>query len=451
MDGYLAAANKKGIKYDAVAVHPYANVDGGILGPNDGDKLTEDLLKLLDKHGYPSSTPIIYTEAWNVPETYVPEWEAGDCYDYYANGKASYDFGHREVLHAGSLARLFLTGLKYWPRLESINCWTSRGWLDQHLAPIAAMLGVNTLGHHFSDVEYVGEIKTYADVRGYVFKRKTDSKAVAAIWTTNHEIERGKKDSHIFKVNFTEAVRVFDLMGNERSLEKDAKNPKVTLLPVSFVPVILESDDPQTLLNSLKCAKSATAVTWESVSNNDPNEIAVKNAAMRIEGKVDWAKIPYAKGYEGMKVQFAWDTQKLCLRIEKAKLAAGEKLVLTLDCAADGRKRALSNEDEMNDDDYVYEFTPPSGLSSGRCTVERKKAVYHQLADGINMATKKEVSEKVDCVFTPNGNGGAVYELNLDLRYIEPIVLREGYVAGCGIFAMAPLKPSTWPLIVLRK
>jgi hypothetical protein len=67
------------------------------------------------------------------------------------------------------------------------------------------------------------------------------------------------------------------------------------------------------------------------------------------------------------------------------------------------------------------------------------------------MATKKEVAEKVDCIFTPNEKGGGVYEFTLSLRYIEPIVLREGYIAGCGIFIGDVSKPSQWPLFVLRK
>jgi hypothetical protein len=451
MDGYLKEANKKGVKYDAVAVHPYVNVDGGLLGKNDGDVLTADLLSLLDKYGYPSSTPIVFSEAWNVPETYVPEWEAGECYDYYSNGKVSYDFGHREILHAGSLARLFITGLKYWPRLESINCWTSRGWIDQHLSPIAAMLAVNTLGHHFPDVEYYGEVKTYADVRGYVFKRKTDQKAVAVLWSTNHELERGRQDAHIFNVRLPKDVRIFDLMGNERRLAKNVNNQEISILPVSFTPVIIECDNPQSLLIALKGAKSETAIKWESIASDDPNETALKNDAMTFDRNVDWAKIPYAKGYDSMKVKFAWNWEKLLIRVEKDNIVGNGKLILTLDCAADGRKNARNNEDTMNEDDYVYEFVPLNGLVAGRCGVERTKAVYHQLADGVNMATKKEVAEKVDCVFTPDGKGGGVYEFTLSLRYIEPIALREGYVAGCGIFLDKPSKPSQWPLFVLRK
>lgn len=257
INAYLEEANKRGFKYDAVAVHPYGNVDGGILGPVDGDKWTQKLLDVLAKHGYPDTTPIIYTESWNVCETYVPEWEAGPCYDYYGNGKPTYDFGHRERLHAGSLARLYLTGLKYWPRLKSINSWLSRVWLDQELSPIAACAAVNTLGNHLPDVAFVGEVKTQADILGYVFRRKTDGRGVAALWTRDREVERGRCEGPALEAVLPPGTQVFDLMGTERTVPaimptggSHAKH----LIRLSPLPVLLEADDPAALLVALQTA-----------------------------------------------------------------------------------------------------------------------------------------------------------------------------------------------------
>ena len=50
----------------------------------------------------------------------------------------------------------------------------------------------------------------------------------------------------------------------------------------------------------------------------------------------------------------------------------------------------------------------------------------------------------------PDGTGG-VYEVNFAQRYIEPLMLRPGFLAGLGLaFGSAELtKPSAWPLVEL--
>lgn len=455
INAYLEEANKRGFKYDAVAVHPYGNVDGGILGSGDGDEWTQKLLDVLKRHGYPDTTPIIYTEAWNVCETYVPEWEAGPCYDYYGNGKPTYDFGHRERLHAGSLARLYLTGLKYWPRLKSINSWTSRAWLDQELSPIAACAAVNTLGNHLPDVAFAGEVKTYADVLGYVFRRKTDGRGVAALWTRNREVERGRREGPALETVLPPGTRAFDLMGTERTVPETLPNDGSRakhLIRLSPLPVLLEADDPAALLRALQAATSKDAVTWESLKRADPNADAPRTQAASVPaGRTDWTKVAASPCYTDADVRIAWNWEGLRIRVKKDVLPKDGRLTIAFDCGANGRAHALADEDRLDDDDYRYDFIAPQGLKAGRCTTVRVHEVYHQLADGVNMPRKAEAAEKVSCTFTPAGAGG-VYEVLFQQRYLEPLMLRPGFLAGLGIsFGEAgPGKPSAWPLFVLK-
>jgi len=68
-----------------------------------------------------------------------------------------------------------------------------------------------------------------------------------------------------------------------------------------------------------------------------------------------------------------------------------------------------------------------------RTTSVRLREVYHQLADGINMATKEEAAKKIACHFkrTPKGY---VYTITFAQRYLEPLVLKRGSIAGFGMF-----------------
>ena len=454
INAYLEEANRLGFRYDAVAVHPYGNVDGGILGGGDGDEWTQKLLDVLKKHGYPETTPIVYTEAWNVCETCVPEWEAGPCYDYYGNGKPTYDFGHRERLHAGSLARLYLTGLKYWPRLKSVNTWISRAWIDQELAPIAACAAVNTLGNHLPDIAFVGEAKNYADVVCYVFRRKTDGKGVAAVWTRNRDVERGRRDGATLETVLPDGTRAFDLMGVERTVPTNLPNDGSTArhqIRLSPLPLLLEADDSAALLRSLRNATSEDAVTWESLKREDPNKNAPLAMATSVPGgAVDWSKVPVAKTYADAEVKLAWNWEGFKIRVAKRELPADGRLVVAFDCGSNARAHARANEDQFDDDDYRYDFVPPAGRKAGRCTTTRVREVYHQLADGVNMPNRREAAEKVSCTFAPDGTGG-VYEVNFAQRYIEPLMLRPGFLAGLGLaFGSAELpKPSSWPLVEL--
>lgn len=63
MEGYLTAAQRQGYRYGAVAVHPYGNIDGGILGKHDLDTETERLLAQLPASAMATRRPSILPSA----------------------------------------------------------------------------------------------------------------------------------------------------------------------------------------------------------------------------------------------------------------------------------------------------------------------------------------------------------------------------------------------------
>jgi len=128
---------------------------------------------------------------------------------------------------------------------------------------------------------------------------------------------------------------------------------------------------------------------------------------------------------------------------------------------------------ELDNDDYRYDFAIGRNGKSGPGTVCRFRAVYHQLADGVNMATKEEAAKKIKCDFQRTAKGYS-YTITFGQRYIEPIVLRKGFAAGFGMFlhdrddaslpsgikglslATEPgshcdYKPHLWPLMILAE
>lgn len=248
IDGYLGAAARQGVFYDAVAVHQYGNIDTGTLGGLDMDEETQRLLDTLARHGYPATTPIINTEMFNIPETYLPQWGANGSYDSYSVGKPGYDWGLREYIQAVSAARTQIIGLKYHPRLLAINIWVSTPYMDCDLAPLFLCKTVNTLGHHFGDVTYKGDFRHGDTVRGYVFTR-SDGTGVAAVWTTEHEVEHGYRKGGVLVATLPADTRVYDIAGNRRTVSLDASG--AVLIPLAPAPLILRAASPNALLEGL--------------------------------------------------------------------------------------------------------------------------------------------------------------------------------------------------------
>jgi len=216
VDNYLETAKRHGFLYDAVTIHSYSNIDGSILGPNDADVETQHLIDRMKFYGYPDDTPILLSECFNMLPWRVPEWGEDGWSDSCWCGPPSEDFGQREFVHAGAMARLYLLALKYYPKVMLVNTWqwTDRAFLDHDLQPFAWLKMVNTLGHLFPDPRYYGGARPYQDVRGHVFIQ--GNKAILAVWTSNNDVERGTRKGPVLKMKLPADAKFIDLMGNER-------------------------------------------------------------------------------------------------------------------------------------------------------------------------------------------------------------------------------------------
>jgi hypothetical protein len=586
IEGYLRSAQKHGLKYDAVAVHPYGNIDKGVLSGNDLDEETARLIAQMKRYGYGPETPIHYTEMFNTPETYVPAWSADTAYDHYQAGKPTYDFGNREFIHAASAARAWIIMLKYWPKVQSSNVWVSRPFMDLRLTPILLCKAANTLGTHLGDVKYQADIKPAAGIRGYAFKLK-DGSGVAAVWCVNHDVENGLTRGPAIQVSFGQPVEFVDLMGNPRSAKTDTSGS--TQIQLTPAPLLIKAKNVALLAKALQAAEtndagSAISVALQPTLNGDitatvknltgreqsgqlnvtgkplpyllkpdsEQRIAIPGTNQgkqfgrlfkwdqrfkvepiqgaglekewkmdyfyvpRTKGMPDWSQIPsipignrfvssytvkkagaHGKatpkaGYPGdFKAEFklAWDQNNLYLHVEaeddtfltfpklwerggshKQLYAHDGCLEVYFDTGADAR---MNNAKTYDNNDYRYDFSLGQSGKSGPGLVYRLREVYHQLADGVNMASKDEAAQKIKCEFQRTAKGFA-YTITFGQRYLEPIVLRKGFVAGFALFlhdrddASVPsgvkglslatepgshcdYKPHLWPLMILAE
>ena len=231
-EGYLASTTGK-VKWDAIATHPYGNIDG-VKGGGDLDVETKRMLDLMKKYGYGAETPLDYTEGFNLNDLFLPEWGLsanGDNYDVYNSGKPSYDAGWREFLHAAWAARTYIICLKYWPEVRSFNIWLSRPYLDMYFAPLDAAKVPNTLGHLLGNPKFKANIQPVAGIRGYVFEDE-QGRGVAAIWCTLDKVEEGLEQGPIIQVKFAGKVPEFiDLMGNPRQVKSKDGQVAIQLSP----------------------------------------------------------------------------------------------------------------------------------------------------------------------------------------------------------------------------
>lgn len=571
-EGYLKAAHGQGFNYDALAVHPYGSIDKGSLSTSDLDDEAARLIEQGQRYGYGDETPILFTECFNVPETYVPEWGAGPSYDAYQSGKPTYDFGNREFVQAASAMRLYITCMKYWPRIQVANIWCCRPYMDLHLTPILLCKAVNTLGHLMGDIAYTEDIRPAAGIRGYAF-RLPDDTGIAPVWCTSADVENGLKKCPVLAVKFGQPVAFVDFMGNRRYAQPDRQG--YIRMPVTPAPLFVLAKDVVKLAKALQNAEpdgSASSLALAFRPTADGHVVAtLKNLTGRVQkgvlevygqklpygmpgngeatlavptagdgtaanvmhhwdiayklvpetgeplssawkmdyffvaqtqGTTDWATVPaialtnrcFGKETRAVKpgdhdatYKMAWDQKNLYLRVEVAddklltdaefwKCPNAEKMLWNVDGAlevyfdtgANGRSNTAKTFDN---DDYRYDFSPTPDGTDGAGRVYRFREVYHQLADGVNMASKEEAAKKISCPYERTKTG---YTLTITFaqRYIEPIVLKPGFVAGCGLYlhdhdaaewknskglststeAGKPCDghPELWPLMVLR-
>jgi hypothetical protein len=520
IDQYLEVAKKNNFYYDVVTIHPYSNIDGGILGPHDTDVETQHLIDRMKYYGYPDSTPIMFTECFNMTAFRIPPWGANGWGDSYrCNTQPSFDRGLREFVQAGSQARLYLMALKFWPKVKLVHAWNQSPVLDIRMTPLSFVLSANTLGHLLPSPKFYGDAQPYGDVRGICFIQ--GDKAVMPVWTTNHDVEWGIKKSPVIKMTLPKDTKFIDLEGNERmpvemrNVGYFDKNVEVAV-PLTSAPIFLVSNDPAALLNALKSAIAddpATALSIDvkptvrgdlmvNMSNktkadqagevvlktltsertlkyNIPphgeNEFALRRDKVDLmslkswEGRFsilpntwklkyffvpkcgpvpNWSKIPAqelqtVKGHisSDLKASYkmAWNNEKLFVRVEvkdpnyisytktgheftpSSLYAHDGCLEVCFDGFGDARMQGTKEYDQ---NDSRYDFLEDK--------VHRLVAVNWQLAQGTASATEEEIRQKLERKFTRTKDG-YVYEIAFAARYMAPVDLKAGTVAGVGI------------------
>lgn len=228
----------------------------------------------------------------------------------------------------------------------------------------------------------------------------------------------------------------------------------------------------------------------------------------RVQGEINWDKIPAIKmdnlyrpmvdlkqtpgGQKGdiaASFKLAWDPSNLYLHVEVednifntdypkfwSSTEAQKNLLYLLDgcmevyfdCGANGRL----HKSGYDLDDYRYDFCPgnPQG-ESGPGLVNRQHEVFNEYAGGVEFPTKEEVANSIKCQFTRISKTKYAYTIMFAQRYLEPMQLKTGTVAGFGMYihdrmddgklghkgmslATEPgshcdQKPNVWPLMVL--
>ena len=251
MEGYLSAAFHNGYRYGAVAVHPYGNLDGGTIGGHDLDRETQRLIEQIARWGHDPRTPIHFTECFNITDTSIQPWQKNEWGDDYQAGRPTYDFGNQEFLQAAGASRLWLIALKYWPQLKSANIWVERPFLDLAFAPLLLCKAANTLGQLFADARHLATVNLSEQTRCHVFQRD-DGAAIAAVWTTARDVERGFRYGPLLRVAFSQPVTFRDFMGNLRRSETGAPGDRTLSMPLTPAPLFILAENPEQLILDLR-------------------------------------------------------------------------------------------------------------------------------------------------------------------------------------------------------
>ena len=131
--------------------------------------------------------------------------------------------------------------------------------MDVNLTPYIWLKAVNTLGHLLPDPRFAGDARPFADVRGYVYRQGEE--AVLALWTTDHEVEFGRRKGPTLILALPEDTRFVDFMGNARTARKMPGGGMS--VPLTAAPLFVVSRDADVLLAAIRNAESdnlATAV-----------------------------------------------------------------------------------------------------------------------------------------------------------------------------------------------
>ena len=214
------------------------------------------LMSVMARYGYPADTPVLTTECFDISETWLPQWDTAS-YDYYQAGKPTYDWGNREFVQAASIARIYLSVLHDWPRHRMANIWVSTPIVDHDQMPLLLCKVPHTLGRHFDDVVWIGDVRRDADgVRAFVFRRG-DGTGVAALWVVDNEVEFGYRRGPTVSLSLPSDTTAYDLMGCRRRLVRKDGVSEIRLTPA---PLILRAADPEALLSALDSLAGRVAI-----------------------------------------------------------------------------------------------------------------------------------------------------------------------------------------------
>jgi len=230
----------------------------------------------------------------------------------------------------------------------------------------------------------------------------------------------------------------------------------------------------------------------------------------KVNGTPNWSKIPAIPvtnvfrpvinlkqtpggdpGDQTASFQMAWDTENLYLRVEaeddtfdlkeerfwssevsqeKALYMLDGCLEVYFDCGANGR---MSNQG-YDLDDYRYDFSAgnPEG-QSGPGKVYRFQEVFQEFAGGVEFPTKAEAAKGIQCEFTRISPTRFAYTITFAQKYVAPLKLTEGTMAGFGLYlhdrmddgtmgnkglslatepgAHCDRNPRLWPLMILSE
>ena len=247
LENFLAAAARQGFRYDFIATHTYHAIDGSVLGKHDRDANADALYACLKRFGYPDTTPIMFSEGFNMLPFYIPAWRATGWADDYYGQPPSEDLGAREFLQAATMARLYVMDLKRWPRVMTSHTWQHRPVLDARLAPYMWTKVPNTLGHLLGDPRFHGQV-VREGWRAYVFHQ--GDHAVAAVWANAADVENGLKPGPTLSVKLPSDAQFYDLMGNRRRAER--KEDGSVALPLTAAPLFVTAEDAAALLAALE-------------------------------------------------------------------------------------------------------------------------------------------------------------------------------------------------------
>lgn len=226
----------KGFKWDALAAHPYGDVDMI-------DERTVFFKKIAAKYGH-KTVPLQYTECFNRADHYLPSWGANGWQDRYWNGRPTYDTGWAEFRQAAWAARIYIVSLKHWPRLEHVNIWINRPYIDESLTPVMLCGAVNTLGHLFANPKFIADIRPVDGICSYVFEDH-EKHGLVAVWSSISEVDRGYEVAPKLKIKIDgELPEIIDLMGNKRKYK--ATDGEI-IIPLSSAPIFVRGGTAQSL------------------------------------------------------------------------------------------------------------------------------------------------------------------------------------------------------------